>query len=118
YGQVRPRDGRGTRCRTVGRGRRCRTLRPGAAGTALGYAAAPLGSVAMRWPGGQPSTSAPSRTDGLPRRTVATTRAGSSIPAYGLLVDSEANCSGSTVHRAAGSTTVTVAGSPTCNGRP
>ncbi len=48
-------------------------------------------------------TSTPFSTVGVPRRNVATTRPGSSIPAYGVLRDSELSSLGTTVRRTAGS---------------
>src|ERR1700730_12502433 len=57
-------------------------------------------------------TAFPSRTVGRPCRKVATTRAGSSIPAYGVLRLRLANDVGSTPQQARGSTRVRLPGRP------
>src|SRR3954447_7338793 len=58
----------------------------------------------------------PSTTVGWPRRNVATTRAGSSRPAYGVLRLRLALSDGSTVQRASASMSTRFAGAPACNG--
>ena len=57
-------------------------------------------------------TAFPSSTVGSPRRNVATTRPGSVRPAYGVLRLRLALSAGSTTQRAAGSTSVKLAGAP------
>src|SRR5690606_26738397 len=60
----------------------------------------------------------PSRTVGLPRRNVATTRPGSSSPANGVLRLLDVMADGSTARRGDGSYSVMLAGEPSSTGRP
>src|SRR5207249_5140556 len=78
----------------------------------------PLALRAFALARGGHRTALPSSTVGSPRRNVASTRAGSVMPAYGVLRLRLASSAGSTVHRASGSTRTRCAAAPAASRPP